>query len=638
MNTDPSVRASTKWPTSAKVGGAIVGTVVFLAVFAPLVARTNPTNTTTPFLRPTRSHILGTDDAGHDLWANLVYGARISVFVGIATGCTALLLALMVSLSSVYRRGWFEAISLRIIDLTLGLPFLIVVLVVSVFIGRSAVATIAVLSLVLWARPARVLRASALRIRDAPHVQVAMASGASGAWIIRRHLLDRIAPQAVAQFVRLVNLAVLTEASLAFLGLGDPGQVSWGTTLYFANARSAFLTGAWTWWVLPPALGLTMLSCGLALIGFAVEERSDPRLRTANLGAVHRVARPDRFYRMSRGRRADVTSTTKHVTSPLQGQVVTIRDVVVDYDQIGIPVRAVNGVGLEIDVGHVVGLIGESGCGKSSLASAVMGMIASPGHTTSGTIHFGSNGERSADLTDSASVAALRGRLVALIPQSSMNALNPSQRIIDQTIEAAEVAGNHAGRSSRERANAALSSVLLSNDERERFAHQLSGGQRQRAVMAMAMVNEPCLVIADEATSGLDPLTQNNVLRVLMDRCVHHSCGLLLISHDLSLIGRFADRIAVMYAGRIVEEGPTESLLQSPNHPYTAALLNAYPSIDGISLPASIPGDVPDLAALPQGCAFQSRCSHAVAQCTMSVPPLVPTGSRSVACFVRSGT
>ena len=613
------VRHQTIGPTY--LGFSLLALVVLMAIFAPIVAPANPSELGVPFARPSGVHLLGTDDVGHDLWAHLVHGARVSVVVGLATATIAMVFALTVALVSVYRRGWFETIAYRVVDLTLGLPFLVLVIVVAVFVGRSVAATVAVLSFVLWARPARVLLASAMRLHDAPHVVVARASGASPWWVIRRHLLSRIAPQATSQFVRLVNLAVLSEASLAFLGLGDPGRVSWGTTLYFANSRSAFLTGAWVWWILPPALGLTLLSSGLALIGFGVEERSDPRLRGGPPGTTRASTRSSTRFAQP--------AETRPVTEPDQlpsptskdGLVedLVIGDLVVEYLRNGVRLRAVDHVSVNIANGAVVGLIGESGCGKSSIASALMGLVASPGEVVSGFLRLG---VIDIDLRNSDALSPVRGRLISLIPQSSMNALNPSQRIVAQVHEAATVGGPGAA----DRADDALSAVQITEDERRRFPHQLSGGQRQRSVIATAMVNAPRLVIADEATSGLDPLTQRAVLGELTRRCESSSSALLLISHDLPLVGRFADRIVVMYAGRVVEDGSAWAVMNRPAHPYTKALLAANPRVGEASPPRPIAGDVPDLADLPSGCAFRTRCPVAEARCANAVPPLVAMG------------
>ena len=644
---DPTVgravgRAQRRTIGPTYVGFSLLAVVVLMALFAPIVARSNPSETGMPFARPSSAHLLGTDDVGHDLWAHLVHGARVSVVVGLATATIAIVMALTVSLVSVYRRGWFETVAYRVVDLTLGLPFLVLVIVVAVFVGRSVAATVAVLSFVLWARPARILFASAVRVHDAPHVVVARASGASPWWVIRRHLLARIAPQVTSQFVRLVNLAVLSEASLAFLGLGDPGRVSWGTTLYFANSRSAFLTGAWVWWILPPAIGLTLLSSGLALIGFGVEERSDPRLR----GTAPGTRRASKHFAERVETRPVPLSDQSRPSSSADGSFVD--DLVVEYQRDGRRLRAVDHVSVHIARGAVVGLIGESGCGKSSVASALMGLIGSPGEVVSGVLRLG---DIDIDLRDCDTLSPVRGRLISLIPQSSMNALNPSQRIVDQVREAATVGGPGV----RERADDALSAVQITEDERSRFPHQLSGGQRQRAVIATAMVNAPHLVIADEATSGLDPLTQHAVLDELTRRCTASSSALLLISHDLPLVGRVADRIVVMYAGRVVEEGSAWSVMHEPVHPYTEALLAAHPRVGEAAPPQPIAGDVPDLADLPSGCSFRTRCPIAESRCADAAPPLVAVSVNdvsppdvpgpstksvaihAVACVVRSG-
>ena len=660
-------------PFPAKVGFGLVSLVLALAVGAPLVARNNPSQMGVPFLRPTTAHLLGTDDVGHDLWSNLVFGARVSVFVGLVTATISLVIALSVSLLAVYHRGWFEALIFRIVDLTLILPFLILVIVVAVFIGRSVGATIGVLSCVLWARPARVLRVSALRLRETPHVVVAMASGASAWWIISRHLLPRIAPQAVAQFVRLVNLAVLSEASLAFLGLGDPQRVSWGTTLFFANSHSAFLTGSWAWWILPPAIGLTLVSCGMALIGVGFEERSDPRLRAEIVGGV--VSSKAKRERV----RADREATPAVFDdSGIQGRSsqtgASLRDLVVEYQRDGATVRAVDNVNVTILPGSVVGLIGESGSGKSSLASAMLGLIPHPGKVVSGQLFLA---DQRYDLTRPETVSFLRGRKLSLIPQSAMNALNPSQRVGEQVKETADLASNGTASSSSsrpssgERAANALASLYITSQEQIRFPHELSGGQRQRAVIASALVNAPTVVIADEATSGLDPFTQLGVLRVLTNRCADLQAGLLLISHDLPLVAKVADQLLVMYAGRVVENGPAVEVFTNPKHPYTKALLNAYPNLDSAESnelvsrmgvnpvssssnevghkgfiarkPTPIEGDVPDLRFLPSGCAFRTRCPQVEPRCADQVPQLLDLRSVAgetshvVACHVVNG-
>ncbi|MBW3651405.1 MAG: ABC transporter permease, partial [Actinobacteria bacterium] len=247
------------------LGLVLLGSVVAIAAFAPLIAQHSPTEPSgRPFSSPSAAHPLGTDDVGHDLFAQLVFGARLSLVIGLGAAAVAVLLGTLVAVLAGYYRGWVETLLMRVVDLMLGFPFLVLVIVLAAFFGRGLSTTITVIATVLWARPARILRSQVLRLRELDHVVAARAMGSTGRWVLSRHVLPRIAPLAGAQFVRAANVAVMLEASLAFLGLGDPNRTSWGTMLYFANARNAFLTDAWQWWILPPGLALTVVILGLA--------------------------------------------------------------------------------------------------------------------------------------------------------------------------------------------------------------------------------------------------------------------------------------------------------------------------------------------------------------------------------------
>ncbi|MCA1657133.1 MAG: ABC transporter permease, partial [Actinobacteria bacterium] len=275
------------------LGALMLGGVVLVAIFAPLLARYSPRAPSgIPFSRPSAAHLLGTNDIGQDLFSQLLFGARLTLVIALSAAAVAVLLGLAVAVVAGYYRGPADVVLMRLVDLMLGFPFLMLVIVLAAFFGRGLGTTIGVIAAVLWARPARVLRSQVLKLRELDHVLAARAMGCSGGWAICRHIVPRITPLAAAQFVRAANIAVMLEASLSFLGLGDPSRVSWGTTLYFANARSAFLTDAWKWWILPPGLALTVVILGLAFIGYAVEEWADPRLRRAAPRPVRRRPRP----------------------------------------------------------------------------------------------------------------------------------------------------------------------------------------------------------------------------------------------------------------------------------------------------------------------------------------------------------
>ncbi|HVM03190.1 MAG TPA: ABC transporter permease, partial [Acidimicrobiales bacterium] len=262
--------------TLGTVGAALVGLCVAAAVLAPVLSPYGPTEAAgRPFARPSPAHPLGTNDVGQDLFAQLVHGARLSLVIALGAAALAVVVGVAVAVVAGYYRGPAETVLMRIVDLMLGFPFLVLVIVLAAFFGRGLGTTIGVIATVLWARPARILRSQVLKLREHAHVVAARAMGATGPRVIGRHIVPRIAPLAAAQFVRAANVAVMLEASLAFLGLGDPNRVSWGTMLYFANARSAFLTDAWQWWVLPPGLALTAVILGLAFVGPLLHRRAD---------------------------------------------------------------------------------------------------------------------------------------------------------------------------------------------------------------------------------------------------------------------------------------------------------------------------------------------------------------------------
>jgi len=190
----------------------------------------------------------------------------VSLLIALVAALVGTTIGLLVALCAGYFRGRVDALLMRIVDLMLGFPFLVLVIVLSAFFGRGLVTTILVIGAVIWARPARVLRSQVLKACEAGHVLAARSMGSSAVRVIVWHLLPRVTPLAAAQFVRAANIAVLLEASLAFLGLGDPVRVTWGTILHFANARNAFLTDAWPWWVLPPGLALTAAVVGFAFV------------------------------------------------------------------------------------------------------------------------------------------------------------------------------------------------------------------------------------------------------------------------------------------------------------------------------------------------------------------------------------
>ncbi len=264
------------------VGAAILLLFVVAAIFAPILAPYDPAlRTAEPFAAPSFAHLLGANDVGQDILSELIFASRLSLTVGFVTACLATILGAVVGIVGGYLRGPVDTVLMRGVDVILSLPFLPLMIVLAAFLGQNTTNLILVIGLLIWARPARLIRSQVLSVRESGHVQAARAMGATHGYVMVRHVLPRVTPLVAAQFVRTANVSIMLEASLAFLGLSDPFQKSWGAILFYANARSAFLADAWLWWVLPPGLCIAAVVVSFAFLGYALEERVDPRLRSS---------------------------------------------------------------------------------------------------------------------------------------------------------------------------------------------------------------------------------------------------------------------------------------------------------------------------------------------------------------------
>ena len=295
---------------------------------------------------------------------------------------------------------------------------------------------------------------------------------------------------------------------------------------------------------------------------------------------------------------------------------------------------AVDDISFHIEPGEVLGVVGESGAGKSLTGMAVIGLLEPPGRIGAGEILL--EGQRIDTLSGDA-LRRLRGRRIGAIFQDPLTSLNPLYTIGHQIIETI-LAHLPASRSeARERAVALLSEVGIPGAERrlEHYPHQFSGGMRQRVVIALALCAEPRLIVADEPTTALDVSTQAQIIALLKRVAREHGAAVMLITHDMGVIAETAQRVAVMYAGRLVEIGPVRSIIHAPQHPYTAGLMRSIPRVGstGIRL-AQIDGTMPRLDGIPTGCAFHPRCPRRFERCDRERPELLTTGDRRAACWL----
>lgn len=264
---------------AAIMGMTLIIGFVLTAIFAPVVSPYDPRERVgRPFARPSSEHVLGTNDIGQDILSELIYGSRISLVVGVTAGFVTVFIGITVGLLA----GYFPRLGrilMRFTDVVLILPFLPLLIILSAYLGRSLFNTIMIIGLLVWAGTARIIRSQVLTIVEQDYVVAARSLGANHIHIIIRHILPQVMPLAIGEFVQATGRAILLEAALSFLGLGDPVQKSWGTVLYWAQVRGAFLSPAWVWWVLPPGLLISMATLGFALVGFSLEQYVNPRLR-----------------------------------------------------------------------------------------------------------------------------------------------------------------------------------------------------------------------------------------------------------------------------------------------------------------------------------------------------------------------
>ncbi|WP_346765073.1 dipeptide/oligopeptide/nickel ABC transporter permease/ATP-binding protein [Rhodococcus sp. BL-253-APC-6A1W] len=541
----------------ATAGAVILGILVLCALTAPWLSPFDPAERATrPFASPSWQHWLGADDVGHDLLSMLLHGARVSLFVGVVAATVATAIGTLVGVVAGYARGVLDTVLMRAVDVVLSLPVLPLTIVIGVFAGPGLRTQIMVISAVLWAGMARELRAQVLTLRERDHIQAQRAMGASAGYVLRRHIAPAVVPLVVPQFVLAVKTAILLEASLSFLGLGDISAASWGSMLSMAHSRNAFLTDAWLWWVLPPGIAIAVTVLGFALLGNAIEERTRP------------ILLPRKASRRSRLRAATPETVADDVQHPLVVDNLTVR-----YGADG---RGATGVSFSIAPGELLGLVGESGSGKSTVAAAAVGLLPPAAHIVSGRVLV--SGRDVAAMTP-AELRAVRGNRIALVPQEALSALNPVTTIGSQLDEAVRAHRSCSRADARARSLDLLAQVGLGADRADAYPHQMSGGMRQRVVIAMALANDPDVLIADEPTSGLDVLREAEVLALLDDLRTRHSLALLVVTHNLPVIERIADRIAVMKDGDLVEIGPVSQITGAPEHPYTRHLVESAPRL-----------------------------------------------------------
>jgi peptide/nickel transport system ATP-binding protein len=344
---------------------------------------------------------------------------------------------------------------------------------------------------------------------------------------------------------------------------------------------------------------------------------------------------PDRPNQPDQSGRPGQSPTRGAFAVPDTGEpLLRVRGLSVEYGSSSAPVVAVDNIDLDVAAGEFVGIVGESGCGKSTLLFAIAQLLSPPAQITAGSVHFG--GRDLVAMNDRA-LAPVRWRDLSVVMQSAMNALNPVRRIGDQFRDVMRAHGQRSNAQIAQRGTEVMRLVGIDPAHLRSYPHQLSGGMRQRAMIAMALLFTPDLVIMDEPTSALDVVAQRSLMLQVKQLQRQLGFAVLFVTHDMSLVSHFSDRLLVMYAGQAVEFGDTRTVFDHPAHPYSQGLLDAFPSIRGPREPLlGIKGAPPDLANPPSGCRFHPRCPKVFEPCPTVPPALYEVGGVHARCLLHA--
>jgi peptide/nickel transport system ATP-binding protein len=539
---------------------------------------------------PDWSYPLGTDDQGRDVLSGIMYGAQISLIVGACAIVFAAVVGISIGLLAGYQGGIADTLLMRVADIQLSFPAILIALLVDGVISAVLPRTVRenlelyviifAIGISLWPQFARTVRGSTMVERGKDYVLAARVIGLSSPRIMASHILPNVLGPVTIIATLNLGLAIINEATLSFLGVGlPPTQPSLGTLIRVGND---FLFSG-EWWV--------TIGCATPSIpGFA--------------------------------------------DGPALMALLDVQELTVEFPTRRGTLRALDHVSFSIDAGEVLGVVGESGAGKSLTGAAIIGLLEPPGRIAGGQILL--NGRRIDQLTGEA-MRHVRGKQIGAIFQDPLTTLNPLYSVGRQLVETMQTHLRLTDAEARKRAVGWLEQVgIPAPAERvNAYPHQFSGGMRQRVVIALALCAEPMLVIADEPTTALDVSVQAQIISLLRGLTRDHGTSVMLVTHDMGVIAETADRVAVMYAGRLAEIGAVADVVKHPAHPYSKGLMGSIPSLEHrVGRLTQIDGSMPRLNAIPRGCAFNPRCPNAFDRCHLERPELLPAGATRAACWL----
>ena len=531
-------------------------------------------------------YLLGTDQFGRDVLSRLLYGSQISLSIGIIGILLSFTFGMIIGGISGYFSGWTDTVIMRLCELIMSIPALYLIISLratfppSMSSAQVYAMIIIILSFIGWASMARVIRGMTLSLREQQFVLAARALGQSHLKVIVRHILPNTFSYVIVAATLSVPYYILGEVVLSFLGRGHPGAER--------------------------QLG----------------QHADRRPKHRVFAELSLAARAGRGHFCHRSRFQLPRRWFKRRGGHEVMTLLEIKNLKMDFGKGADALRAVDGVSLTIGAGETVCLVGESGCGKSVTALSIARLVpAPPANYVGGEILL--NGRDVLKMSNG-ELRNIRGGVVSYVFQEPGASLNPVFRVGNQIKESLKL--HQPGKATDDEVIRLLKLVGIPAPESRlrNYPFEMSGGMQQRVMIAMALASEPKLLVADEPTTALDVTIQAQILDLLRDLKQRLGMAILLITHNLGIVGDMADRVAVMYAGQIVELSPAGELLRRPLHPYTQALINSVPKLSGgADRLSAIPGNVPRIGNFPPGCRFAPRCPIAKPECSERIPDLV---------------
>ena len=611
----------------ASVAGVLwLAALVAASLTAPLWLpyKTEDQDFTAILSGPTAAHWLGTDELGRDLLSRIFASAAGTLGTSMITVIVAVGLGTLLAMLAAAAGDRVETVISRITEIVMSLPGTVIILAVIGAVGTNIPLIMAILGALISAGMYRVMLGQAKSLQSQLYVDAAKVDGASTLGISLRHVLPGLTNTIVVQSALIFAVGMLIQAGLAFIGFGPPiPEPSWGGMIQGAsqNVYNA------PWLMVPTGAVLALTVLAANAIGNALGKA--PNATVSHLPSA--AARRRRTMSVKKAVAAIAATAPAPAGSDAAKNTLSVRNLSVGVDSIGAGngVRLVTDVSFDVEPGTVLGLVGESGCGKTMTALSLLGLLPSGVSVTGGQILW--NGRNLAAATDK-DMETVRGREVALISQEPMRALDPMFTVGYQLTAAIRRLRGMGRAEARVEALTLLEKVGIVDAARilKTYPHQISGGMAQRVAIALALSGRPRLLVADEPTTALDVTVQAEILSLLRGLVKDTGMSVVMVTHDLGVVADLCDQVAVMYAGEVVENGRTDSILDNPRHPYTLALLAADPHANhAADMPerlATISGQVPQPKDWPSTCRFAARCQFAGSACTVPVP-LLPSGT-----------